>query len=116
MKIALPSRENLIDDHFGHCEYFTIFTVDGKHITNQETLPSATGCGCKSGIATTLAEMGVSVLLAGNMGDGAVNVLQQAGINVIRGCSGDLHEVTQKWLNGSITDSKVVCHEHDCHE
>lgn len=24
MKIALPSRQNLVDDHFGHCEYFTV--------------------------------------------------------------------------------------------
>lgn len=28
MKIALPSRHNNIDDHFGHCEYFTVYTVD----------------------------------------------------------------------------------------
>jgi predicted Fe-Mo cluster-binding NifX family protein len=38
MKIALPSRGNLVDSHFGHCEYFTIFTVDdnSKQILSQE--------------------------------------------------------------------------------
>jgi predicted Fe-Mo cluster-binding NifX family protein len=30
MKIALPSRMNQIDEHFGHCEHFTVFTIDGQ--------------------------------------------------------------------------------------
>lgn len=39
MKIAVPTRENVVDDHFGHCAYYTLFTVDDdKNITNIETL------------------------------------------------------------------------------
>lgn len=116
MKIALPSRENRIDDHFGHCEYYTIFTInnDNKEITAQETLASPSGCGCKSNIASTLSEMGVEVMLAGNMGDGAVNVLKNAGIQVVRGCSGDVKEVVLKWIDGNIVDSGDTCHEHEC--
>ena len=41
MKIAVPTRENVVDDHFGHCAYYTLFTVDDdKNITDTETLPS----------------------------------------------------------------------------
>ncbi len=119
MKIALPSRQNLIDNHFGHCEYYTIFTIDdnNKKIIKQETLPSPEGCGCKSNIAQTLSEIGVKIMLTGNMGDGAVNVLNNAGIEVLRGCSGNVMEVAQKWLAGSIVDSGDSCHEHEhgCH-
>jgi len=117
MKIALPSRQNLIDNHFGHCEYYTIFNIDEnrKEILSQETLASPTGCGCKSNIAQTLSEIGVKVMLAGNMGDGAVNVLNNAGIEVVRGCSGDVKEVALKWLEGSVVDSGDSCHEHECH-
>ncbi len=28
MKLALPSRNNMIDDHFGHCDFFTVLTVN----------------------------------------------------------------------------------------
>ena len=117
MKIALPSRQNLVDNHFGHCEYYTIFNIDenSKEILAQETLASPTGCGCKSNIAQTLSEIGVKVMLAGNMGDGAVNVLSNAGIEVVRGCSGDVKEVALKWLEGSVVDSGDSCHEHECH-
>jgi len=113
MKIALPSRQDLIDSHFGHCEYFTVYTTDDKNIVDQEIIASPAGCGCKSDIAQTLAEMGVKILLAGNMGDGAVNVLNNAGIEVVRGCSGRVKEVALAWLTGSITDSGDSCHEHE---
>ncbi|RII35518.1 dinitrogenase iron-molybdenum cofactor biosynthesis protein [Clostridium chromiireducens] len=116
MKIALPSLDNNIDDHFGHCEYYTIFTVDtqNKKILGSETLESPAGCGCKSNIASTLSAMDVKVLLAGNMGEGAVRVLSNAGIEVLRGCSGDVNTVALNWLNGSLVDSGDMCHHHDC--
>ena len=68
MKIALPTRGNMVDDHFGHCEAFTIYTIENNQIVNSELLPSPAGCGCKSGVAVTLAQMGVELMLAGNMG------------------------------------------------
>ena len=119
MKVALPSRENQIDSHFGHCDYFTVFTIDEttKKILSQEKLKSPQGCGCKSNVAQLLAEMGVTTMLAGNMGEGAVNVLNHAGIEVYRGCSGRVEQVVQQWLDGSLTDSGDACHEHEhgCH-
>jgi predicted Fe-Mo cluster-binding NifX family protein len=119
MKIALPSRNGYIDDHFGHCEYFTVFTVDNlkNEIIDSVTIDSPAGCGCKSNIAQVLAEMGVNLMLAGNMGDGAVNVLKRSNIEVIRGCSGDVKTVVIDYLNGKITDSGDSCHahEHECH-
>lgn len=115
MKIALPTHENQIDSHFGHCEYFTVFTIDdnGKSIIGHDIVESPAGCGCKSNIAFILADMGVTMMLAGNMGDGAVNVLKNAGIDVLRGCAGDVKEVALAWLNGTLADSGVSCHAHD---
>jgi predicted Fe-Mo cluster-binding NifX family protein len=86
MKIALPTANRQIDDHFGHCAYYTVYTVnDNKEITAMDVVQSPGGCGCKSNIVHTLADMGVKVMLAGNMGDGALNVLASRGIEVIRG-------------------------------
>ncbi len=51
MIIALPTRNNMIDDHFGHCEAYTIFSInDEQEIESTEMLPSPQGCGCKSNI------------------------------------------------------------------
>ena len=119
MKIALPCRENRVDEHFGHCEYFTVFTVNERNeIISEEQVSSPAGCGCKSNVADTLAQMGVGMMLAGNMGQGAVNVLNGCGIDVLRGCTGEVREVAERWLAGALKDSGIACdlHEHGCHE
>ena len=115
MKIAVPTRDGRVDDHFGHCAYYTIFDViDGK-VAGVSKLASPEGCGCKSGIAPILKQMGVVVMLAGNMGQGAKNVLEAQRIEVIRGCSGDVEELVGAYLAGSIKDNGEVCAHHDCH-
>lgn len=119
MKIALPSNQNKVDAHFGHCEYFTVFTTnENNEIIKEEKVMPPAGCGCKSNIVHTLSQMGVSMMLAGNMGQGAVNVLNSQGIEVLRGCAGDVKTVTEQWLAGTLKDSGIACHEyeHACHE
>ena len=31
MKVAVPARQNQIDDHFGHCEVFKIYSIDDNN-------------------------------------------------------------------------------------
>ncbi|MBQ8811465.1 MAG: NifB/NifX family molybdenum-iron cluster-binding protein [Bacteroidales bacterium] len=115
MKIAVPTREGIVDDHFGHCAYYTIFNIiDGK-VSEVSKLASPEGCGCKSGIAPVLRQMGVTVMLAGNMGQGAKNVLESQRIEVIRGCSGNVEELVREYLAGNVRDNGEICVHHDCH-
>ncbi|BCS87256.1 NifB/NifX family molybdenum-iron cluster-binding protein [Pseudodesulfovibrio sediminis] len=115
MIIALPTRDGNIDDHFGHCDHYTLITLDDdKNIVSKERMDSPEGCGCKSDIAPVLAMKGVKVMLAGNMGQGAVNILQDNKIQVVRGCSGDIDVVVEKWLAGEIKDELIICDHHDC--
>ena len=44
----------------------------------------------------TLAQMGVKLMIAGNIGQGAVNVMNNQGIDVLRGCSGGVKDVVEK--------------------
>jgi predicted Fe-Mo cluster-binding NifX family protein len=117
MKIAVPvTKENRIDDHFGHCESYGVFTISDKNeITEIKGVASPQGCGCKSDIASVLAADGVSVMLAGGIGGGAINVLNNSGIQVIRGCSGDAAEVVKLYLSGLVEDSGSSCLQHEQH-
>lgn len=108
-KIAVPSLDGLVDEHFGHCKEFLIFKVEGDKLLSEPTILSTEGYGCKSGIAADLARVGVSHLVAGNMGAGAVRVLGAHGITVIRGASGDATAAAQAFLNGALADSGVDC-------
>ena len=116
MKIAVPTRDGHIDDHFGHCAYYTIFEVEDGKIISTSRLDSPEGCGCKSGIAADMEAMGIEVMLAGNMGEGAKNKLQSHNIKVIRGCKGDIEAVVKGYLLGFVMDSGEACHNHECKE
>ena len=117
MKVAIPLKENnQIDDHFGHCAFYSIFSIDQNGEIKEEAIIEANqGCGCKSNIASVLADAGVKVMLAGGIGAGAINVLNNAGIDVIRGCSGDVTTLVKQFAAGDLTDSGVSCASHDAH-
>ncbi|NDP19896.1 MAG: dinitrogenase iron-molybdenum cofactor biosynthesis protein [Paludibacter sp.] len=118
MKIAVPTKENNhIDDHFGHCEFYTIYTISDQNvILTKERLESPQGCGCKSNIAYDLAEMGVSIMLAGGIGEGAINKLASQNIEVIRNCKGNDDEIVSEYLAGNINDGGSSCAAHASHD
>ena len=118
MKIAVPTKENnQIDAHFGHCEFYTIFLVsDQNEIISETILESPKGCGCKSNIAYDLAQMDVRIMLAGGIGDGAVNKLASQNIQVVRNCKGDVHQLVEEYLAGNIQDGGSNCASHSHEE
>lgn len=118
MKIAVPvTKNNQIDDHFGHCEFYNVFTIsEKKEIIEVQTLKSEQGCGCKSNISSTLSQNGVTIMLAGGIGAGAIKVLNNAGIEIIRGCSGIAEEVIKQYIAGLIKDGGSSCQQHEHHQ
>jgi predicted Fe-Mo cluster-binding NifX family protein len=116
MKIAVPARDGQVDAHFGHCEHFIVYSLnEAKTITAEEKVESPEGCGCKSNIASILARMGVTTMVAGNMGQGAVNVLESHGIAVVRGAAGSARAAAERFASGTLSDSGVPCAAHESH-
>jgi len=117
MKIAVPvTKENQIDGHFGHCDSYSVFTITNKkEISDIKSVDSSEGCGCKSDIGSLLASDGVTVMLAAGIRGGAVNVLNNNGIEVIRGCAGDATEMVKLYLSGMVEDKGSSCHKHNEH-
>lgn len=115
MKIAVPTIGDQIDQHFGHCEKYSIYTIEGKAIKAEETMESPQSCGCKSNAAGTLAQRGVKILIAGGIGAGAINVLASNGIKTIRGASGTAKSAVEQFLRDELVDQGDTCqaHTHD---
>ena len=98
-KIAIPlKKDNSIDNHFGQCQYYGIYTIsDENKVVDNKLLESPQTCGCKSNLAQDLYAEGVRVMLAGGIGLGAINVLLKNSIEVLRGCSGNAEDVIQQY-------------------
>ena len=56
MKIALPVQNGFINEHFGHSENFTVYTISPEKNIESITPVVSDGCGCHSGIAQILAD------------------------------------------------------------
>ncbi len=117
MKIAVPvTHDNQVDEHFGHCAYYSVFTIDEqKKIKEIKMIEATSGCGCKSNIASELSALGVTIMLAGGIGAGAIDVLNRNGISVIRGCTGQPETLVRQYLDNQIKDSGISCSEHQEH-
>ncbi len=111
-KVAIPTKGTAIDSHFGHCEKFTIYTLSADNsIVKEEEFKGPESCGCKSNLAKDLSEVGVNVLLAGGMGQGAINNLKLTGIEAFIGFTGEIKDVLNQWLEGS-KGNYSVCTAH----
>ncbi len=118
MKIAVPSMDGVVDAHFGHCKEYAVFSLKDGKLFDEAVIPSPAGCGCKSGVAADLARAGITHLVAGNMGEGALRVLSSHGISVIRGASGPVRAAAEAFVAGTVSDSGKGCagHGEDGHE
>ncbi len=110
MKIAVACEGTTITQHFGHCENFTFFETEGNKILGKEALPNP---GHRPGfLPKFVAEKGAKVIIAGGMGGGAVDLFNEADIEVVVGASGDAEANVLAYLAGDLVSTGSICHDH----
>jgi len=108
MKICVSassgSLDANVDSRFGRCPYFVVvdsetmaFTVVSNDSTN-----AAHGAGIQA--AQTVANMGVKVVITGNVGPNAFNVLSATGIKIVTGASGSVIDAVETYKSGQLKE------------
>jgi predicted Fe-Mo cluster-binding NifX family protein len=95
-----------VDQRFGRCDIFLVFSKDLKpiHMFHNMGSGSMEGAGIKA--ATTLSDAGVNVLITGNVGPNAFRSLEAAGIEVYTGASGTVEEALKEYASGALERTK----------
>jgi len=84
-RIAIPLENGILCSHFGHCQQFAILDTDSNLITNESFItPPPHEPGLLPG---WLAEKGVTDVIAGGMGQRAIELFNRQNINVFVGAS-----------------------------
>ena len=110
MKIAATYENGNIFQHFGRTEYFKVYEVeDGKVVSSEVVGSNGIGHGALAGL---LAGQDIQVLICGGLGGGALNALNNAGIEVCAGASGDADEAVEAYLRGDLVNSGANCDHH----
>lgn len=104
MRIAISangsSLDTEVDPRFGRCPYFIIVdpeTMEFEAIDNSSAMATG-GAGISAGQA--IAGKDIQVVLTGNCGPNAYQVLSSAGIQVITGISGKVKDVIEDYRAG----------------
>jgi predicted Fe-Mo cluster-binding NifX family protein len=114
MKIAIPTKDNQVDNHFGHCDYFSIFELNERNeVTGKSELVTSKECGCKSNLADELAAQNVNVMLASGIGEGAIRKLKAQNIEVIAGFKCSVDEALDKYIRKDYSQNFTICNEHE---
>ena len=121
MKICIPTETNkgkeaTVFGHFGSAPFFTIYDTDSESVeiitnTNQH---HAHGM-CQPMAALT--GKGITAVVTGGAGAGAIQKLNQAGIKVYRAIPGTVSDVGAQFADGKLEEisAENACAHHDCH-
>jgi predicted Fe-Mo cluster-binding NifX family protein len=113
MKLAITSTGNNLsadmDPRFGRAAYFIIVdseTLEYSVVENAQSLNLPQGAGIQAG--KTIINQQASVLITGNCGPKAFQVLAQAGIDIKIGASGSIENVIQAYNRGELQSADTA--------
>jgi len=110
MRIAIPLSQGKLSLHFGHCDQFAIFDIDGetsKVINRKDAAPPTHAPGV---LPKWLHENNVSVIIAGGMGQRAQQLFAQNDIKVVIGASGQSpEELVSAYLEDTLETGDNIC-------
>ena len=117
MKVAITHDKGSVYQHFGHTKEFKVFTIKGNKIVGTEII-SANWSG-HGALADFLANQGITVLICGGIGGGAKTALDEAGITLYCGVTGDVDVQIADYLDESLNHNpNTLCNHHnhgECH-
>jgi len=107
-RIAIPLENDVLCSHFGHCQRFAIVdTIDGKIENESLVTPPPHEPGLLPG---WLAEKGVTDVIAGGMGQRAINLFNSQRINVFVGAPVESpRNLVTDFLGGSLKVGANYC-------
>ena len=115
MKVAICYDNGMIFQHFGHTEQFKVYTVENGHVVSSEVI-GTDGAGHEA-LADFLKAHGITSLICGGIGGGAVAALSTAGVTIYAGNNGSADDAAQKFAAGTLAPNAVAnCHHHEAGE
>ncbi len=107
-KIAIPTENGLLCAHFGHCQKFAIVEVNGLQQTSfMEVTPPEHQPGLYPG---WIAGFGVTDVIAGGMGQHAIDLFNQQNISVFVGAPVQgPKELVEDFLKGQLSLNANYC-------
>lgn len=113
VSICIPSLDKnglkgQISQHFGKTPYFVLIRWDNDKIETFQILESnGKHVGGQMTPGEFISGSGAEILLCGNLGPKAIQMLQKSGIEVYVGAKGTVLEAVQDWVAGNLKQANM---------
>ncbi len=106
--IAIPTSNDCLCQHFGHCDKFALIEIENKKITGERyVVPPPHEPGVLPG---WLASQGVTQIIAGGMGHKAISLFNQQNIQVFTGAEEKpARTLAEDFLENKLTTGINAC-------
>ena len=113
MRIAIPYYMGSIFQHFGQAPQFKIYEIENRQVLMEMIIEIEDRN--HDAVAELLRSMDVRVVVCGNIGDGAMRALQNAGIIFYGGVTGEADAAITALIQGGLKyDPDIHCPDHTC--
>ena len=107
MRIAVATEGNKVSMHFGRCQGYTIYEVEGGKMTSEQlesSPPHQPGM-----LPKWLKDKGADVVIAGGAGAMARQLFGQMGIELILGVTGPVRKAVNEYLEDRLETGPSTC-------
>ena len=106
--IAIPTEDKILCAHFGHCQHFAIISIKDSKMSDVDfVVPPPHEPGL---LPAWLKEIGVTDVIAGGIGQKAINLFNGHSINVYAGAqTKSPKELAEDLISGNLEAGSNYC-------
>lgn len=107
MKVAIAKEGQYVSQHFGYSEGFMLYEIEEDKIVKEDFVKNP---GHRPGfLPNFIKDLGVNLVIAGGMGEVALQLFAENNIEVIVGAEGFVDDVIQLYLKKELKSTGHVC-------
>ncbi|ABK14351.1 MAG: NifB/NifX family molybdenum-iron cluster-binding protein [Methanothrix sp.] len=91
-----------VDPRFGRCPFFVVVDLDSMSESSMQNTAAGAAGGAGIQAAQLVSQLGASVLITGNVGPNAMQVLSSAGIEIYQSQGGTVRDAVERFRRGEL--------------
>lgn len=95
MRVAIPTRDGIIESVFSRAEEFTIYDVEIELVKSKETVFIG-----RRDLGQFLMEEAINVMICGRIRSGARNIMRLKRVELLYGVGGEADDIMVRYLSG----------------
>jgi predicted Fe-Mo cluster-binding NifX family protein len=105
----------VVSPHFGRCPYYVLVDVEDRQVRQVGAVENPYyGYHQPGQVPGFIESQGADVMLAGGMGQRAIALFRQCGIEAVTGAAGSVHHALEQYLGGALQGA-APCRESVAH-